>query len=410
MTHDFAVVGGGLVGLAVARELTGRYPGTGVLVLEKEDRWAAHQSGHNSGVLHSGVYYKPGSLKARLCRAGHTAMLDFCRQRGIPHRVTGKVVVATEHRELGALAELERRGRANGLEVTRLGPAELREIEPHAAGIAALRVPEAGVVDFPAVADALAAVVAERGGDLHLGSEVRALSADDGRVTIETEPETFRARALVNCAGLQGDRIAELMGVRPPARIVPFRGEYWELRPERSDLVRALIYPVPDPRFPFLGVHFTRAIDGTVHAGPNAVLSLKREGYRRSDVDPGDAAEVLAYAGFWRFVARFWRTAASEARRSLSGRAFVRSLQRLVPEVVRADVLRGGSGVRARALARDGRLVDDFLLMDGPRSLHVLNAPSPAATACLSIASAIVDRIAPAYRPSRAAAGLTARS
>ncbi|HZD81174.1 MAG TPA: L-2-hydroxyglutarate oxidase, partial [Actinomycetota bacterium] len=362
MTHDFAVVGGGLVGLAVARELTGRYPGTGVLVLEKEDRWAAHQSGHNSGVLHSGVYYKPGSLKARLCRAGHTAMLDFCRQRGIPHRVTGKVVVATEHRELGALAELERRGRANGLEVTRLGPAELREIEPHAAGIAALRVPEAGVVDFPAVADALAAVVAERGGDLHLGSEVRALSADDGRVTIETEPETFRARALVNCAGLQGDRIAELMGVRPPARIVPFRGEYWELRPERSDLVRALIYPVPDPRFPFLGVHFTRAIDGTVHAGPNAVLSLKREGYRRSDVDPGDAAEVLAYAGFWRFVARFWRTAASEARRSLSGRAFVRSLQRLVPEVVRADVLRGGSGVRAQALARDGRLVDDFLL------------------------------------------------
>lgn len=410
MTHDFAVVGGGLVGLAVARELTGRYPGAGVLVLEKEDRWAAHQSGHNSGVLHSGVYYRPGSLKARLCRAGHAAMLEFCREQGIPHELTGKVIVATERGELEALAELERRGRANGLQVTRLSPTELREIEPHAAGVAALRIPEAGIIDFPGVADALAAVVSERGADLRLGAEVQGLSVDAEGVTIETAAETFQARALITCAGLQSDRIAELLGLRLPARIVPFRGEYYELRPERRDLVKGLIYPVPDPRFPFLGVHFTRSIDGSVHAGPNAVLSLKREGYRRSDVDLGDTAEILRYAGFWRFLGRFWRVTASEVRRSLSKRVFVRSLQKLVPEVRRQDVVPGGSGVRAQALAPDGRLVDDFLLIEGPRSLHVVNAPSPAATACLSIASAIVDRIRPADRRATAPAGMTARS
>jgi L-2-hydroxyglutarate oxidase len=409
VTYDVAVVGGGLVGLAVARELTLRHPDSGVLVLEKEDRWAAHQSGHNSGVVHSGVYYRPGSLKARLCRSGRSALLEFCRERRIPHAITGKVIVATEERELPALAELERRGRANGLRVSRLDAAGLREIEPRASGLAALSVPEAGIVDFPAVARELATVVAERGGDLRRGAAVQGLRAEDGGVTIDTERETFRARAVVNCSGLHSDRVAELMGIRPPIRIVPFRGEYFELLPSRRDLVRGLIYPVPDPRFPFLGVHFTRAIDGAVHAGPNAVLSLKREGYRRSDLDLRDLVGIVGYAGFWRFVARFWRVAASELGRSLNEAAFVRNLQQLVPDVRRQDVVRAGTGVRAQALGRDGRLVDDFLLVDGPRSLHVLNAPSPAATACLSIASAIVDRMvsAPGSR-STLAGGRTA--
>jgi len=382
---DVAVVGGGLVGLATAHALVGR-AGRRVAVLEAEPRVAAHQSGHNSGVIHSGLYYRPGSLKAENCVAGRDAMYRFCAEHDVPHARTGKVVVATAERELPALAELERRGRANGLRgLRRLAPDELRAREPHVRAVAALLVPETGIVDFGRVAEAMAADVRAGGGTVRTGVRVLGCREHGGGLVVETTGGPLHARVLVNCAGLQSDRVARRCGVRPDVRIVPFRGEYWTLVPARRGLVRGLVYPVPDPEFPFLGVHFTRRIDGAIEAGPNAVLALRREGYRWTDVSPRDVAALALWPGAWRMAGRYWRTGLGEVRRSLSKRAFVAALRGLVPDVCAADLAPGGSGVRAQAVLPDGRLLDDFRIVETPRMVHVLNAPSPAATASLAI-------------------------
>ncbi|MDP9425305.1 MAG: L-2-hydroxyglutarate oxidase [Actinomycetota bacterium] len=392
--YDFAVIGGGIVGLSTARALLKRHPGAGIIVLEKEGSWARHQTGHNSGVIHSGVYYKPGSLKARFSREGASTLVEFCRQHGVAYEVCGKVIVATEEREMPLLRNLYERGLANGLGVEKIGPEELREIEPHAAGLAALRVPETGIVDYVGVARALAGEIAREGGELRPGTRVEDVSERGDGVEISTSYGTFRARTLINCAGLYSDRVAAMSGVAPTAKIVPFRGEYYELSPERRSLVKGLIYPVPNPAFPFLGVHFTRMVEGGVEAGPNAVLGLAREGYRKTDVNPRELAEILGYGAFWRLAAKNWWTGAGEVLRSLSKGAFVRSLQRLVPEVEEGDLVPAEAGVRAQALKKDGTLVDDFLIVEGERSVHVLNAPSPAATACIPIGVHVAERAA----------------
>ena len=392
--YDFAVVGGGIVGLSTAYALQRRYPRARLLLVEKEARWAAHQTGHNSGVIHSGIYYKPGSLKARLAVEGRRALITFCREHGVPHDICGKVIVATETGELPRLDDLHQRGLANGLNVTRIDGARLREIEPHAAGIAALRVPETGIVDYVRVSETLAHLVAAAGGDLRLGTRVRRVVERNDGLSVETDRGDFPARFLVGCAGLHSDRLARQSGLRPPLRIVPFRGEYYELRPEKRHLVRHLIYPVPNPAFPFLGVHFTRMIDGSVHAGPNAVLGGKREGYRKSDVSLRDLADVFSFPAFWRLAGAHWREGRHEITRSFSKAAFVRSLRRLVPEITGADIEPTHAGVRAQALMNDGRLADDFVILTAPRAVHVCNAPSPAATASLAIGETVCGYVA----------------
>lgn len=387
---EVAVVGGGLLGAATAMILSGR--GLPVAVLEAEDRLAAHQSGHNSGVIHSGLYYKPGSLKAALCVEGARDLFRFCEEEGIAHERCGKLVVATRAEELPRLDELERRGRANGLAgLRRLRADEIAELEPNAAGVAALHVPETGIVDYPAVARAYGRRVEERGGRVLTGARVSAVRRNGAGLVVETSRGAVACSLLVNCAGLQSDRVACLCGAEPDVRIVPFRGEYYDLAPARRNLVRGLIYPVPDPRFPFLGVHLTRRVDGTVEAGPNAVLALKREGYRWRDVSLRDTAETAAWPGVWRMAARFWRIGAFEVWRSWVKAAFVRDLQRLVPEIRGEDLHRSGSGVRAQALDRGGGLVDDFRIVRSERAIHVLNAPSPGATASLSIGRKIAE-------------------
>jgi len=384
---DVAVIGGGLVGLATAMALAER--GMSVTVLEAEDRLAAHQSGHNSGVIHSGLYYKPGSLKARLCVEGARALWSFCEEEGIATRRCGKLVVATHEEELPRLDELERRGQANGLAgLRRLRAEEIREVEPHAAGIAALHVPETGIVDYPAVARAYGKRIERHGGRILL--KARVTSVRPGLV-VETTAGTVSSARLVNCAGLQSDRIARLCGAEPDVRIIPFRGEYYELA--KTDLVRGLIYPVPDPRFPFLGVHLTRMIGGGLEAGPNAVLALKREGYRWTDVSLRDSLSIAGWPGVWALAARFWKIGAYEVWRSLVKSAFVRDLQRLVPEIRSEDVHRAGAGVRAQALERNGALVDDFRIVETDRAIHVLNAPSPGATASMAIGRTIAAQI-----------------
>jgi (S)-2-hydroxyglutarate dehydrogenase len=389
---DVAVVGGGLVGLGTAMALAAA--GRSVAVLEAEERVAAHQSGHNSGVIHSGLYYRPGSLKARLCVEGSRALYRFCEEEEVRHQRCGKLVVAVRPEEVRRLDELEARGRENGLAgLRRLGPAELREIEPNAAGVAALQVPEAGIVDFPGVAAAYARRVAAAGGRVLTRARVLAVREDGPGLVAETTAGAVACRSLVNCGGLQADRVARLCGAEPDVRIVPFRGEYYELVPERRGLVRALIYPVPDPRFPFLGVHLTRTVDGRLEAGPNAVLAWKREGYRWSDVSARDAAETLAWPGFWRLAGRHWRTAALEVWRSALKSVFVRDLRRLVPALKSEDVVKDGSGVRAQALDRRGKLVDDFHILRTERAIHVLNAPSPAATASIRIGEEIAGMV-----------------
>ena len=391
--HDFAVIGGGIVGLSTARALLKRYPGAGVVVLEKETSWARHQTGHNSGVIHSGIYYKPGSLKARFCKEGAQRLVEFCQEHAIAYEICGKVIVATEPGEMTRLRNLYERGIENGLAVQKIGPEELKELEPHATGIAALKVPSTGIVDFVGVAETFAKMVAEKGGELRADAEVTGISETGDAVELRAAGKSFRARALINCAGLHSDRIAALGGVEAGARIVPFRGEYYDLKPESRHLVRNLIYPVPDPSFPFLGVHFTRTVEGGVEAGPNAVLGFAREGYKKTDVKLKDLAEVISYPAFWRLAAKNWRTGAGEVLRSLSKSAFVQGLQRLVPEVEAEDLVPTEAGVRAQALKKDGTLVDDFYIVEGKRSVHVLNAPSPAATACIPIGEAIVERV-----------------
>lgn len=386
------IIGGGIVGLGVALEITRRFPHLRLLVVEKEDGVARHQSGHNSGVIHSGVYYKPGSLKARLCVEGAAAMIEFCREHGIAHEVCGKVIVATDEEELPGLEELHRRGEANGLTgLRRIGPEELREIEPHAIGLKALVVPSTGITDYAAVCQKYAELISARGGTVLTSTPATGIRRVPDEIVVETPRGAFSTASLINCAGLFSDRISRMAGDKPGVMIVPFRGEYYDLVPERAALVRALIYPVPDPRFPFLGVHFTRRISGKVDAGPNAVLALAREGYRHTDISLRDLASSLTFPGFWRMAAKHWRNGAAEFQRSLSKPAFVRSLQRLLPEVRQEDLVPGGSGVRAQALKPDGALVDDFQFVPSGKMLHVLNVPSPAATASLVVGQTIVN-------------------
>lgn len=396
--YDIAVVGGGIVGLAVALEATRRFPRLRLVVLEKEERVAQHQTGHNSGVIHSGVYYKPGSLKARTCVEGAAAMVEFCQQHDIPHTVCGKVIVATNGEEATRLKGLEERGQANGLQGMRMLSAEaLREIEPHAQGVAALLVPSTGITNYAAVSEKYVEVMRRQGGTLRTKAEVRGIRKSNGDFAVETTAGAFSAKYLVNCAGLFSDRISQMAGVEPEVRIVPFRGEYYDLVPERASLVRWLIYPVPDPRFPFLGVHFTRRIQGTVDAGPNAVLAFKREGYHRTDFSVEDTVNALTFPGFWRMAQRFWKSGLDEQYRSVRKAAFVKALQRLVPEVQDKDLVPGGSGVRAQAIRRDGTLVDDFQFSRSGNMLHVYNVPSPAATASLAIGQALVRMAAEGF-------------
>ena len=392
--HGHLVIGGGIVGLAVARELLLRKPSASVCVLEKEDGPGRQQSSHNSGVLHCGLYYKPGSLKGRLAVHGIRLMTEFCREHGIAHEICGKVVVATNDAEITSLRELEARGQQNGLEGLQwLDAAQLREIEPHAAGLAALRVPQEGIVDYQAVCDALVREIERLGGTFQKNARVTAIHDNLGGWVLETPAGEFEARYLINCAGLFSDRIAALAGTKNDIRIVPFRGEYFKLAPEARHLVRHLIYPVPDPAFPFLGVHFTRLIHGGIEAGPNAVLALAREGYRKTDIRPLEAAETLAFPGLWNFLRRYPSMALEEGRRSFSKNLFAASLQKLVPEIRPEHLAPGGSGVRAQAMSRDGTLLQDFHLVQKPRALHVINAPSPAATTSLAIAEEIVGSI-----------------
>ena len=392
-SFDVVVVGAGLVGLATARALL-RGRGGSLAVVEAEDRVAAHQSGHNSGVLHTGLYYKPGSQKAQLCGRGRKLMEAFCDQHGVPWQRTGKLVVATQNEQVAALDELVRRGRENGIDgIERLGPEGLRAREPHVRGVQGLWVPTTGIVDFKAVAAALRDEVETAGGGVFLRAKVTALRRDGEAFVVRAGDRELRARFVVNCAGLHADQVARLCGVAIPVRIVPFRGEYKELRPQARELVRGLIYPVPDPRFPFLGVHFTRRVDGSVEAGPNAVLALSRHGYRWRNVSLPEMASYAVSLGFWRMAKRYWRTGFGEVHRSLSHAAFTRALQELVPDVRADDLLPGGSGVRAQALRADGTLADDFVFAEGPGSLHVLSAPSPAATACLAIGEEIAKKV-----------------
>ena len=391
---DLVVVGGGIVGLATAFQFSQRFPGRRVVVLEKEAKVAEHQTGHNSGVLHSGIYYKPGSLKAINCRAGKRAMEAFCLAEGIAHEICGKVIVAVTEADLPSLQQLYERGHANGVACTLIDKHRLAELEPHAAGIRAIHVPETGIVNYSQVCERLAEKVRSAGGEIIFGARVTAVRHRADEVMIETTAGEQIARQLVNCAGLQSDRVATMTHVEPGVQIVPFRGEYFALKPSAAKLCRNLIYPTPDPQFPFLGVHFTRMIDGSVECGPNAVLAFGRESYRFFDVNIRDLFGTLTYPGFLRMARQHWRMGLGEMYRSLSKAAFVQALQRLIPEIRADDLEPAPAGIRAQAVGRDGGLVDDFLIVEGDRVLNVCNAPSPAATASLQIGSTIVDRLA----------------
>ena len=387
------MVGAGIVGLATAYRILERAPDLRIAVLEKEPAPARHQSGHNSGILHAGLYYAPGSLKARLCREGGEALRAFCAEHGIPLVTRGKLVVAVDESELERLAELERRGAENGIrDLAALDGDELRGIEPEVRGIRALHVPETGVVDFPLVATTLAALLRGRGARIQLGAELVRVERDGDGLALHTTAGTIRAGALVGCAGLQADRVAALAGAEPGIRVVPFRGDYWLLRGAAARLVRGLVYPVPDPAFPFLGVHFTRRLDDAVWAGPNAVPALAREGYSRTAVSARDAADTLRWPGFLRLARRYARTGALEIWRDTVKAAAVREMQRYLPVLAAGDVARGPCGIRAQVMTRAGELVDDFLVEEGPSSLHVLNAPSPAATSSLAIGRLVAER------------------
>ncbi len=391
---DVVVVGAGIIGLAVARELQASRPGVRLAVVDKEPSLGAHQTGHASGVVHRGVYYAPGSLKARLCVEGAARLLEYCDARGIPVLRCGKVVVATDEDELPRLAELHRRSVANGVpRVELIGPERLRELEPHVAGLQAIHSPETAVVDFSLVAEAYGRDVTDAGGELLLGREVCAFARRGGATSVETSGGDLEAARVVVCAGVYSDRLAASTGAEAEPRIVPFRGDYLVLRPERRHLVRGLVYPVPDPAFPFLGIHTTVRPDGAVWLGPNAVLALSREGYRRRDVRWRDVREIVRSTGFRRLARRHWRMGAAETVRDLSARRFVAAARKLLPELDVADVLPGPSGIRAQALAPDGTLVDDFVFHESPGVVHVRNAPSPGATSSLAIATVIADRV-----------------
>jgi L-2-hydroxyglutarate oxidase len=395
---DVAVVGGGIVGLATVRVLNERYPDWKILVLEKEASWGYHQTGHNSGVIHSGIYYPPGSLKASLTVSGNSNMVSFCDEHDIAYEICGKLIVATDVSELPALETLYTRGRANNIAVERVEASRISEFEPHVRGLAALHVASTGIVSYKMVCQALARDAAESGAEMRLNCEVLGVDEADQSVTLASSCGDFSARYLINCAGLHSDRIVEMVNQSREVRIVPFRGEYYELRPESRHLVKNLIYPVPNPAFPFLGVHFTRMVGGGVEAGPNAVLGLSREGYKKTDANMRDFIDVMQYRGFWKLASKYWKYGAGEMARSFLKPSFVRSLQRLIPAISGADLVPAPAGVRAQALRPDGTLVDDFYFITGRRALHVCNAPSPAATASLEIGKMIVDKLAAQFR------------
>jgi L-2-hydroxyglutarate oxidase LhgO len=404
--HDLTIIGGGILGLATALKILQAHPATSLLIVEKEPRLAMHQTGHNSGVIHSGLYYKPGSLKAQSCVAGRKELMAFCDKNAVPYEICGKVVVATTDEELPRLAELHRRGIANGLQgIEIIGPERLKEIEPHTTGIKALYVPETGIIDYTKVAAAYAAQIRAGGGEIRTGCKVIGIVERGGEIALQTSAGEYRARHLINCCGLQSDLVARMTaksgGTTPEEhRIVPFRGEYYKLAPARHHLVRNLIYPVPDPTFPFLGVHFTRMIkgDGGIEAGPNAVLAYAREGYRHSVVNAGDLWNTVTFKGFWAMTGKYWRTGFGELYRSLNKAAFVRALQKLLPEITEKDLVPGGSGVRAQAVSSNGALVDDFVIKRSRNAIHVLNAPSPGATASLAIGQSIAAMAAKYFR------------
>jgi L-2-hydroxyglutarate oxidase len=392
---DVLVVGAGIVGLATALAVLEREPGRSVTVVDKEDHLAPHQTGRNSGVIHSGIYYAPGSAKALTCRAGRERLLRFCAEHDVAHEVCGKVIVALSDDQLPALGRLEERAGQNGIAVQRLDRAQLAEREPEAAGVAALLVADAGIVDFLGMCARMVDLIRQRGGSVVSGTAVVSMTETDGEVRVDTTQGPLTARVAVNCAGLFSDRVAAASGAPSDVRIMPFRGEYFELRPERRHLVRHLVYPVPDARFPFLGVHLTRMIGGSIHAGPNAVIALSREGYRWRDVVPGDVWEMAKAPSSWRLARLYWRTGAGELHRSLSKAAFVRALQRLIPAIEADDLEPSPAGVRAQAIGPDGRLLDDFAWRETNRVVHVVNAPSPAATASLAIGADVAGRIVP---------------
>ena len=389
---DVIVVGGGILGLSTAMEITRRHSRKRVLVLEKEAGVGRHQSLHNSGVIHAGLYYRPGSLKAKTCVEGAAAMVRFAQEHGIDHEICGKVVVATKEAEIPRLEELRRRGEANGIEnIAVLGPEELREIEPHTRGVKALRVPSTGIIDYGGVVRAYARLIEAGGQRIQTSAQVTGIAVAGGEKRVETTAGDFAGKLIVNCAGLYADRIAKLAGGAPPMKIVPFRGEYYELTPERRSLVKSLIYPVPDPAFPFLGVHFTRRVNGSVEAGPNAVLAYMREGYTKTGISPYDLLETLTYPGFLKLARKYWKVGLGEMVRSVSKSAFTRALQKLMPEIRESDLVPAGAGVRAQAVDRDGGLLDDFSIIRTEGAVHVCNAPSPGATASLMIGRAIAD-------------------
>jgi len=393
MKYDCAVIGGGILGLSVAMMLGRRQNGLKIAVLEKEPDLALHQTGRNSGVIHSGINYNPGSLKARFAKSGNQAIVDFCQEHGIPYEVCGKIIVATRASELPLLENLYQRGLANGLAVTRLSTEHAREIEPHVRCLKAIRVPSTGIVSFRGICLKYAELIRSQGGSIQTGTRVEAIESKARTHLLKTNRGVVEAGFLINCGGLQSDHIARRTGLDPKARIVPFRGEYYELVPERRHLVRALIYPVPNPAFPFLGVHFTRMIDGSIHAGPNAVLAFKREGYHKTDFNCVDSFEMLTFSGFWRLARKHFHEGLMELYRSASKKAFVKSLQQLIPEITERDLVPTHAGVRAQAVKADGQLVDDFLILNGQNAIHVCNAPSPAATASLEIGRYVAEQV-----------------
>lgn len=399
--YDLTIIGGGIIGLATALKITAAHPKIKLLLLEKEAQLALHQTGHNSGVIHSGLYYRPGSIKARTCVAGRKALLEFCDRNEVRYEICGKTVVATSTEELPRLDELCRRGAANGLQGLELiGPERLKELEPHAAGIKALRVPETGIIDYKKVAEAYASNIRAAGGDIRTSHKVVGTLAGRSEIVLQTSGGDYRTLHLINCCGLYSDVMARMMAATDSAggqeehRIIPFRGEYYKLAPARYSLVHNLIYPVPDPAFPFLGVHFTRMVNGGVEAGPNAVFALAREGYHHTDVNIRDLWRTVSFTGFWAMTGKYWQTGLGELYRSLSKAAFVRALQKLLPEITEADLVPGGAGVRAQAVSASGALVDDFVIRQSRNAIHVLNAPSPGATASLAIGQSIAEMAA----------------
>jgi L-2-hydroxyglutarate oxidase len=395
--YDLTIIGGGILGLATALKITAAYPRLSLLLLEKEPELARHQTGNNSGVIHSGLYYRSGSLKALTCVAGRKELIQFCDDNAVPYEICGKVVVATTREELPRLEELQRRGEANGLQGLELiGTERLKELEPHATGIKGLHVPETGIIDYKKVAAAYASKIRDSGGDIRLSQKVVGILDRPDEIVLQTSGGDYRTKHLINCCGLQSDLIAQMtrganLGGGPEHRIIPFRGEYYKIAPERQFLVKNLIYPVPDPTFPFLGVHFTRMAKGGVEAGPNAVLAYAREGYRHSQVNLKDLWQTVSFRGFWAMTGKYWQTGFGELYRSLSKAAFVRALQKLVPEIRESDLIPGGAGVRAQAVSANGALVDDFVIKEGRNAIHVLNAPSPGATASLAIGRQICE-------------------